>query len=53
MLIADLPRRKRFGEALLIELRVGARLRHRPYVDNEAEAELRKRSINSTIVLVE
>ena len=38
MLIADLPRRQRFGEALLIELRVGARPGYRPYVDNEADA---------------
>ena len=40
MLIADLPRRQRFGEALLIELRVGARPGYRPYVDNEADARL-------------
>ena len=40
MLVADLPRRQRFGKALLIELRVGARPRHRPYVDNEADARL-------------
>ena len=40
MLIADLPRRQCFGEALLIELRVGARPRYRPYVDNEVDAGL-------------
>ena len=40
MLVADLPRRQRFGEALLIELRVGARPRHRPHVDNEVDAGL-------------
>ncbi len=40
MLIADLPWRQRFREALLIELRVGARPRHRPYVDNEVDAGL-------------
>jgi hypothetical protein len=28
MLVADLPRRQRFEEALLIELRVSARPRH-------------------------
>ena len=38
MLVADLPRRQRFREALLIELRVSARPRHRPYVDNEVDA---------------
>ena len=37
MLIPDLPRRECFGEALLIELRVGARPGHRPYVDNQAD----------------
>ena len=40
MLVADLPRRQRFREALLIELRIGARPRHRPYVDNEIDAGL-------------
>jgi len=40
MLIADLPRRQCFGEVLLIELRVGARPRYRPYVDNEVDAGL-------------
>jgi hypothetical protein len=38
MLVADLPRRQRFGEALPVELRVSARPRHRPYVDNEVDA---------------
>ena len=38
MVVADLPRRQRFGEALQIELRVGARPRYRPYVDNEVDA---------------
>jgi hypothetical protein len=37
---AKRPRRQRFGEALPIELRVGARPRHRPYVDNEVDAGL-------------
>src|SRR5260370_11608538 len=40
MLVADLPWRQRFREALLIELRVGARPRHRPYVDDEVDAGL-------------
>jgi hypothetical protein len=40
MLVADLPRRQRFREALLIELRVGTRPPHRPYVDNEVDAGL-------------
>lgn len=38
MLVADLPRLQRFREGLLIELRIGARPRYRPYVDNEADA---------------
>lgn len=40
MLVTDLPRCERFGEALLIELRIGARPGHRPYVDNEADTGL-------------
>jgi hypothetical protein len=40
MLVADLPRLQRFRKALLIELRVGARPRHRPYVDNDDDAGL-------------
>jgi hypothetical protein len=40
MLIADLPRRQHFGEALLIELRVGTRPAHRSDVDNETDARL-------------
>lgn len=40
MLVAYLPRCQRFGELLLIELRVGARPRHRPYVDNEVDTGL-------------
>jgi hypothetical protein len=40
MLVADLPWRQRFREALLIEPRVGTRPRHRPYVDNEVDAGL-------------
>jgi hypothetical protein len=40
MLIANLPRRQRFGKALLIELRIGARPGHRSDVDNEANAGL-------------
>jgi|SRR5580693_5005718 hypothetical protein len=36
MLITDLPQRQRFGNTLLIELRVGAPLRHRlPLVEME------------------
>lgn len=38
MLIADLPRRQRFGEAFAIELRIGARSWYRPYVDNQVDA---------------
>ena len=54
MLVADLPRRQRFWEALLIELRVGARSRHRSHVDNEIDVRTpASRSTNSTIVLVE
>jgi hypothetical protein len=40
MLVADLPRRERIREALLIELWVSARPRHRPYVDNEVDTGL-------------
>lgn len=38
MLVADLPRRQRFGKAFAIELRIGARSRYRPYVDNQVDA---------------
>src|SRR4051812_16777258 len=38
MLISDLPRRQGLGKLFLIELRVSPRPRHRPYVDNEADA---------------
>ena len=38
MLIADLPRRQRFGEAFTVELRIGARPRHRSHVDDEIDA---------------
>jgi hypothetical protein len=38
--LVDLPRRQRIREALLIELRISARPRHRPYVDNETNAGL-------------
>lgn len=37
MLIADLPRRQHFWKAFAIELRIGARSRYRPYVDNQAD----------------
>ena len=40
MLVADLPRLQRSRECFLIELRVGARPRHRPYVDNAVDAGL-------------
>ena len=40
MLVANLPWRQRLRQALLIELRVGARPRHRSYVDNEVDAGL-------------
>ena len=40
MLVADLPWRQRFREALLIELRIGARPRYRPYVDHEVDTGL-------------
>jgi hypothetical protein len=42
MLIADLPRRQRFGEAFAIELRIGARSRHRSYIDKMVDAGLSK-----------
>jgi hypothetical protein len=38
--IADLPRRQRFGEAVAVELRIGARPRHRPNVTDEIDAGL-------------
>jgi len=38
MPIADLPRRQRFGEAFTVELRIGARPRHRSHVDDEIDA---------------
>jgi hypothetical protein len=37
MLIADLPRRQRFGKAFPIELRIGARSWYRPYVDSQVD----------------
>jgi hypothetical protein len=37
MLIADLPRPQRFGKVFAIELRIGARSRYRPYVDNQVD----------------
>ena len=40
MFIADLPRRQRFGEAFAVELRIGARPRHRSHVDDEIDAGL-------------
>jgi len=36
--IADLPRRQCFREAVAIELRIGARPRHRSHVDHEIDA---------------
>ena len=38
MLIADLPRRQRSRKAFAIELRIGARSRYRPYVDDQVDA---------------
>lgn len=40
MFVIDLPWREPFREALLIELRVGARSRYGSYVDNEIYARL-------------
>jgi hypothetical protein len=40
MFIADLPRRQRFGEAIVVELRIGTGSRHRPHVDDEIDAGL-------------
>jgi hypothetical protein len=42
VLIADLPRRQRFGEALTIELWVGPRPWHRSYVDKKIDGWLPK-----------
>jgi hypothetical protein len=38
MFVADLPRRQCFGEAFTVELRIGARPRHRSHVDDEIDA---------------
>lgn len=40
MLVTDLQRGQRSRECFPIELRIGARPGHRPYVDNEADARL-------------
>ena len=40
MLIADLPRRQHFGEVSAVELRIGARSRHRSHVDDKIDAGL-------------
>lgn len=40
MFIADLPRRQRFGEAVVVELWIGTGSRHRPHVDDEIDAGL-------------
>ena len=40
MLVTDLKGRQRQGERFLIELRVGARAGHRPYVDHQSDARL-------------
>jgi hypothetical protein len=40
MFIADLPRRQRFGEAVVVELWIGTGSRHRPHVDDEIDAVL-------------
>ena len=38
MFVADLPRGQRFGEAFTVELRISARPRHRPHVNDEIDA---------------
>ena len=53
MLITDLPRHQRLAEALTVELRIGARPRHRSHVDDEIDGDSWRRSANSTIVRVE
>ena len=40
MLVPDLESGQRSRERFLIELRIGARPGHRPYVDNEADTGL-------------
>jgi hypothetical protein len=40
MIVADLPRRQRLREAVAIELRIGARSRHRPHIYDEIDARL-------------
>lgn len=42
MLIPDLPRRQGVAEGLLVELRVGARSRHGPYVHDSVDRRLPK-----------
>jgi hypothetical protein len=53
MLIADLPRRQRFGEVFAIELRIGAQSRHRSYIDKMVDAGLSKQIDQFDAVLVE
>ena len=38
MLVANLPQRQRFWETFAIELRICARARYRPHIDNEIDA---------------
>lgn len=38
--VADLPRRQRLRKAIAIELRIGARSRHRPHIYDEIDARL-------------
>jgi hypothetical protein len=40
MFIADLPRRRRFGKTVAVELWIGTGSRHRPHVNDEIDAGL-------------
>jgi len=42
MLIADPPRRQRSWKAFAVELRIGARTRHRAHIDDEIDTRLQK-----------
>lgn len=42
MLVTDPPSCQRLGEAFAVELRIGARSRHRPYIDNKPDTVLLK-----------
>src|SRR5690349_7732766 len=43
MLISDPPRRQRCRKAVFVELRIGARARHRPHIDNEIDTRFLKK----------